>query len=127
MNKRNIRKALNQIEALIETVDQGMYMDNVMDGSGECGGIIANGWAKWFNCQLDKVLKDSGVALSEIIDITDAWARRELEMGPKRIFIAMYTGRGKKEGMYKETDYFDTRWGSISLTIHNFTRTNENA
>ena len=117
-NKKNIRKALKQIESLSEQMNTGMYMDNLMDGSGECGGIIFNGWCKWFNTQLEKVLAETGVTLQEIYKTTDEWANRELEMGPKQIFISMYS---RHNGMYKETDYLDTRWGNISFELQQLT------
>lgn len=116
VNKSNIRKALKSIEAISETMEQGMYMDNAMDGSGECGGIIANSWVKWFNHQLAHVLADNGVTLKEVMETADAWANRELEMGPKQVFISMYS---RRNGMYKEADYFDTRWGNLGMTLHN--------
>jgi len=113
-NKKNIRKALRAIENLSDIMDRGMYMDNAMDGSGECGGIIANGWCNWFNKQLTAVLAETGVTLEEIQTVTADWAKRELEMGPKQIFISMYS---RHHGMYKETDWFDTRWGNLNFTI----------
>lgn len=121
-NKQNIRRALKAIEELIEEVDRGMYIDNAMDGSGECGGMIARGWAKWFNAELDEILKGHGIGLQEMYDTTDAWAKRELEMGPKKVFIS-WNSRGA--GMYKEVDYTDTRWGAVAVTMHNYLCCNE--
>ena len=115
-NKQNIRKALKTIEELSNRMAEGMYMDNAMDGSGECGSIIADGWVKWFNRQLAQVLADNGVTLQEVMETADMWANRELEMGPKKIFVSMYSRRA---GMYKETDYLDTRWGNLVMTLHN--------
>ena len=113
-NKQNIRKVLKSIEALSETMEQGMYMDNAMDGSGECGGIIADGWVKLFNRQLAQVLVENGVTLQEVKETAHAWTERELEMGPKKIFISMYS---RRKGMYKEVDYLDTRWGNLGMTL----------
>ena len=118
-NKRNIRKALKAIEKLSTEMEQGMAMDNAMDGSGECGGIIAHGWSLWFNNQINKILAEAGVTLEEIKKTTDAWAKRELEMGPKKIFVSMFS---RRSGMYKVTDYFDTRWGCINFELHQLNR-----
>lgn len=118
-NKQSIRKAFKSIEKLSETMEQGMYMDNAMDGSGECGGIIFNGWVNWFNRQLSRVLVDNQVTLDELKKTANEWANLELEMGPKQIFIAMYSSRRKKEGFRKEVDFLDTKWGNILMFLHN--------
>jgi hypothetical protein len=114
-NKKTLRKVLREIQRLNAQADQGIYMDNLMDGSGECGGIIASGWCNWLNRQVDKVLTKSGLTLEMISEVLDSWAKHEMEMGPKRIFISMYS---RRQGMYKEVDYFDTTWGSLAFSIH---------
>lgn len=116
--KQNIRKALKAIEKLSEEMDRGMGMDFAMDGSGECGSIIAKGWRDWFNRKMGNILADNGVSLQQIQETADAWANRELEMGPKKTFVIVHNGCGKKEGFYKEVDIFDTRWGNLSFAIH---------
>jgi hypothetical protein len=113
-SNQNIRKALKQIEKLSTEMDRGMGMDFAMDGSGECGGMIVQGWTKWFDNQLRRVLEENNVSLQRVRETADAWAKRELENGPKQIFISMYS---RRQGMYKETDYLDTRWGNLAFTI----------
>ena len=116
-NKNNIRKALREISNLSDQMHQGMYMDNAMDGSGECGGIIADGWTNWFNRQLTNVLSTNGVTLTEIEEVTNTWANRELDKGPKKIFIKW----SRKHGMYKDRDFLDTKWGNIYFIINSYT------
>lgn len=117
MNKQNIRKALKQINKLSEQMSVGMYMDDQMDGSGECGRFIYEGWCSWFNAEVEQVLAETGVTLEQLFRVTDEWAKKELEMGPKQIFINMY---GKKKGMYKAVDYLDTKWGSIAFELSQY-------
>jgi hypothetical protein len=113
-HKANIRKALKKIEKLSQVMERGMEMDFAMDGSGDCGGIIVTGWCNFFNRQLEKTLAETGVTLEEIQKVTAEWAKRQLEMGPKQIFVSMYS---RRQGMYKEVDWFDTRWGNLNFTI----------
>jgi hypothetical protein len=117
LNKQNIRKSLKAIEKLSEEMENGMNMDFAMDGSGECGRIIIQGRINWFNRELQKILTDNNLTFNEVEKITNEWAKRELEMGPKQIFISMYS---RRKGIYKEIDYLDTKWGNLSFTLHNF-------
>ena len=118
VNKRNIRKALKAIEKLSLEMDRGMGMDFAMDGSGECGSIIAKGWRDWFNRKMGNILADNGVSLQQVQETADAWANRELEMGPKKTFVTMHNSRRNPQGFWKEVDIFDTRWGNLSFAIH---------
>ena len=121
-NKQNIRKALKEISHLSDEMNYGMDMDNAMDGSGECGGIIFNGWCNWFNRELTAVLSSNQVTLSQVMEVADTWAKRELENGPKKIFIPMYS---RRKGLYKVVDYCDTKWGNVANSIHNMIHANE--
>ena len=115
MNKETqIRKALKEIQTLSDAMSEGMYMDNAMDGSGECGGIIADGWNRWFQTQVNNVMIHHNLTLTEVIQKCDEWAHKELQMGPKKVFIPVFT---KKDGLCKEVDYFDTKYGALRFTI----------
>jgi len=113
LNKKNIRKALKSTETLLSQMYEGMYMDNLMDGSGECGGMISEGWVNWLNRQIQKVLADTGLTLSELEETSLAWGEKELEMGPDVVHISF----DDKHYIQKPKDIFDTRWGSLAFEL----------
>jgi len=117
VNNQNIRKALKQIEKLYAAMERGMDMDFAMDGSGDCGRMIVQSWTNWFNNQIRRILEENNVSLQQVQETADAWAKRELEMGPKKTFVIVHNSRRNPEGFYKEVDIFDTRWGYLALTI----------
>ena len=110
---QNIRKALKAVEKLSQQMETGMGMDLAMDGSGECGGMITEGWTKWFNGQIQKVLAENGVTLTELEKNSLAWGEKELEMGPDIVHISF----DDKHYIQKQKDIFDTRWGSLAFTL----------
>ena len=114
MNKKNIRKAFKQIEKLSNQMNEGAYMDRVMDGSGECSGMINRSWGRWFNTEVKKTLIENHITLDELKTIALEWGERELEMGPKHITLDWgYNG----SSFQKEKDILDTKWGSLAFEL----------
>ena len=113
---KNIKQAIRSIEKLTNQMSEGIYMDNLMDGSGECGGMIVNGWSNWFTSRVDNILSEHQLTIEDVKRTCDEWARLELDKGPKQQYIYMYS---KKDGMWIDKDYLDTRYGQVIFTLMN--------
>ena len=117
--KSNIRKALNKITQISNEVNEGMRMDLMMDGSGECGGIIADSWHNWYKERVNSICNEIGVTLDTLIKTTTSWANVELEKTSPKIWVSMYS---KKNGQWMERSFFDTRWGMFSCELSNLSQ-----
>lgn len=115
MNKKNIKSAIKKISYLIDEMDKGIYMDNLMDDSGECGHSIFMSHYNWFNLKLNQTLDEYKITIDELLICTDDWAKKELSMRPKKeVFIKAFTRRA---GFYKQIDYFDTKYGQLNFFL----------
>lgn len=112
-HKQKIRKALRKVESLSNHMSEGIYRDNLMDGSGECGGFIYKGWNAWFSREIDRLLTDYNLTIEDLRTTADSWATIELARGPKETYIYF----SRRSRVKKAVDYFDTRWGSIAFTL----------
>lgn len=52
---------------------QGEYQDNAMDGSGDCGGIIARGWEKWIEKRKEAIREELDLTQEEFEQVEDKY------------------------------------------------------
>lgn len=112
-----IRTALKALRVIDSIVSEGMYMDQMMDGSGDCGHLIYESWEKWINNKVSEILGKLNLTLSELEEWVDKASEVELEKGPKQIWTYFYH---KSDGSYKPKDFGDTHYVDAISLIHQF-------
>lgn len=108
------KSILKQINRNLEYMDVGLEMDNEMDGSGECSGIIHDSWVRWFRSQLASILWRHRISFKELLELCKKWGELELEKGPKEVWVFLYS---KKDGTYMHIDFTDTKYGLMHMEL----------
>lgn len=107
------KKILNRISQLQDEEMMGMWMDKLMDESGECGNYIKDGWDKWMYLSIKGMLLKCDLTFNDLIMLSNDFANKELLHGTGIRFI----GYSKKNGTYVTTSFLDTKYGSVYYRI----------
>lgn len=107
--KAIIKSVLRRILYYKYKADIGSWMDNEMDGSGDCGDIIYKGWSKWFHRKVDLIMKQCGVTFEDF-EIVKEWANIEIEKCPT---INIYWSKTGKDTVPR--DLLNTFYGNFYL------------
>ena len=109
-----MRQVAKQMMELIRSANRGIEMDNMMDGSGECGAIIAKSYMRHVNASVRRIVEEHKVSLADVIAQADEWARIEFSRGSKTAKVKM----GYRRWIHFPTDVNETKWGSFNMALY---------